>query len=277
MDKPSRILLTGAAGIVGTVLRPVLRESYQSILLSDLVKISDLGENESFQSCDLTDLDSLVELVRDVQAIIHLGGLVGANYTFDEVVGPNIVGTHNIFEAARLNGVRRVIYASSHHVVGFTPRGNPIDHLSAPRPNGEYGLSKAYGEAAASYYVDNYTLEVLSIRIGYVGNDVSTNRRLYTWISPRDLAQLIEIGLTCPDLDHEIVYGISETPEPGFFDNRNAVRLGYRPRDRSIDQVKDRTILDEKPNLDTIEEGVVGGGFAGAGFEGDIDRVLKRK
>lgn len=276
MDRPSQILLTGAAGIVGTRLRPILRKTYESVLLSDLVEISDPEENESFRSCDLTDLDLLVELVRGVDAIVHLGGLVGADHSFQEVLGPNIVGTHNVFEAARINHVRRVIYASSHHVVGFASRGSRIDHLTLPRPNGEYGLSKAYGEAAASYYVDNYALEVLSIRIGYVGDEVSTNRRLYTWISSRDLAQLIEVGLTCPNLDHEIVYGVSETPQPGFFDNRNAERLGYHPRDKSIDQVKDRSVLDVKPNLDTIEEGVVGGGFACAGFEGDVGKVLKR-
>ena len=277
MDKPRKILVTGAAGIVGTILRPLLSEHYETILLSDIQPIPNLAINETFHPCDLTDLEELTKLASAVDGIIHLGGAVGANYTFEEILGPNIIGTHNLFEAARRNKVRRVIYASSHHSVGFIPRGEPIDHLTAPRPNGEYGVSKAYGEALASYYVDNYEMEILSIRIGYVGNDVSTERRLYTWVSPRDLAQLIEIGFTHPDLRHEIVYGISTTPDPPFFDNCNAHRLGYEPQDRSIDQLTDPEVLAQKPNLSTIEEGVVGGGFASAGFEGNPEKVLNRK
>lgn len=277
MQSISRILVTGAAGIVGTALRPLLRATYKHVHLTDLSEIVGLAENESFEKCDLTELDSLVRVASGVDGIVHLGGLVGANYTFEETLGPNIVGTHNLLEAARRSGIRRLINASSHHVVGFCPRGSRLDHNSPPRPNGEYGLTKAYGEAAASYYADNYGLEILSVRIGYVGSDVRSERRLYTWISPRDLAQLIDIGFTAPDLHHEIVYGISETPLPAFFDNRNAIRLGYKAMDRSIDQISDPSILESKPKLDTIEEGVVGGGFASAGFQGNIKKVLAKK
>ena len=276
MKPPSRILVTGAAGIVGTALRPLFREQYGHLLLTDLTEVLDLHDGEEFVGGDLRDLEFLEELCGKVDAIVHLGGLVGAHFTFDEVLGANIVGTHNLFEAARRAGVRRIVNASSHHVVGFAPRGAELDHRTAPRPNGEYALSKAYGEAAASYFVDNFNLEILSIRIGYVGDDVSTERRLHTWVSARDLAQLIHIGLTHPDLRHEVVYGISDVPDP-FFDNRNAFRLGYQPRDRAVDQVEDPSILEQQPDLKTIEQGVVGGGFASAGFAGDPERVLSRK
>jgi len=273
---PQRLLMTGAAGIVGSALRPLLREQYASLLLTDIAEVSGITKPERFQQGDLGDLGFLIELCQEVDAIIHLGGLVGANYTFEEVLGPNIIGTHNLFEAAVRAGVRRVVYASSHHVVGFEPRGESIDHQTAPRPNGEYALSKAYGEAAASYYVDNFGLEILSIRIGYLGNDISTERRLHTWVSHRDLAALVQIGLTTSELRHEIVYGISEVPDP-FFDNRNATRLGYVPQDRALDHITDPSILHHQPDLTTIEEGVVGGGFASAGFAGDPSKVLKRK
>lgn len=275
MSPPARILLTGAAGIVGTALRPILRTQFENVLLTDLVEITDLADNERFHRADLQDLGSLEALCGQVDAIIHLGGLVGAAYRFDDVLGPNIVGTHNVFEAAVRQGVKRVVYASSHHVVGFAPRGSHLDHRTAPRPNGEYALSKAYGEAAASYYADKFGLEILTIRIGYIGDDVSKERRLHTWVSTRDLAQLVHIGLTHPDLHHEVVYGVSEVPGP-FFDNQNATRLGYVPQDRALDHVKTPTLLEYQPDLTTIEEGVVGGGFASTGFAGDRTKVLAR-
>jgi len=276
MKPPSRILVTGAAGIVGTALRPVLRSQYQSLLLTDLVEITDLADNERFDQADLQDLRSLENLCSQVDAIIHLGGMVGAAYRFEEVLGPNIVGTHNILEAAVRQAVKRLVYASSHHVIGFAPRGSHLDHRTAPRPNGEYALSKAYGEAAASYYADNFGLEILTIRIGYIGDDVSKERRLHTWVSARDLAQLIAIGLTHPDIHYEIVYGVSEVPQP-FFDNQNATRLGYMPQDRALDHVTSPDLLSYQPDFTKIEEGVVGGGFASVGFAGNPTKVLSRK
>lgn len=276
MNPPARILLTGAAGIVGTALRPILRTQYENLLLTDIVEITELAENERFERADLQEYGCLESLCSRVDAIVHLGGLVGAAYRFEEVLGPNIVGTHNLFEAAVHEGVRRVVYASSHHVVGFAPRGSHLDHRSAPRPNGEYALSKAYGEAAASYYADNFGLEILTIRIGYIGDKISNERRLHTWVSARDLARLISIGLTHPDIQHEIVYGVSEVPNP-FFDNQNAIRLGYSPQDRVLDHVNTPDLLSYQPDFTKIEEGVVGGGFASVGFAGNPNKVLSRK
>jgi uronate dehydrogenase len=276
LNTPSRILLTGAAGIVGTALRPILGTRYDHVLLTDIVSIQDLLPNESYQQADLRELHALEKLCAQVDGIIHLGGMVGAAYGFEDVLGPNIIGSHHLFEAAMRQGVKRVIYASSHHVVGFVPRGSCLDHRSAPRPNGEYALSKAFGEAAASYYADKFGLEILSIRIGYMGDDLSKERRLHTWVSARDLAQLIHIGLTHPELHHEIVYGVSEVPQP-FFDNQNATRLGYVPQDRVLDHIQIPEIFDRQPDLSTIEEGVVGGGFATVGFAGDPARVLARR
>ena len=276
MASTSRILLTGAAGKVGTALRPILRTQYENVLLTDITAITDLAPEERFIQADLQNLSAMEELCRQVDAVVHLGGMVGAAYRFEDVLGPNIIGAHNVFEAAVRQGIKRVVYASSHHVVGFAPRGSYLDHRTAPRPNGEYALSKAYGESAASYYADKFGLEVLTIRIGYIGDDVSKERRLHTWVSARDLAQLIHIGLTHPDIQHEIVYGVSEVPEP-FFDNQNATRLGYVPQDRSLDHMKSPDLLSYQPDFTQIEEGVVGGGFASVGFAGNPTKVLSRK
>lgn len=266
-------MLTGAAGIVGTALRPLLAARYDRVISTDLEVIDDLSANETFIAGDITDQAFVEEITNQVDGIVHLAGRVGAAYTFDDVLGPNIIGTNHLFEGARRNEVQRIVFASSHHAVGFIRRGEPIDEHTAPRPNSEYGLSKAYGEAAASYYADKFGLNILSIRIGYVGDDVCDDRRLRTWVSPRDLAQLVGIGLDTSDLGHEIVYGVSDNPDP-FFDNSNAEKLGYRPMDRSSDHVSDPSVLTKRTDPNTIEGAVVGGGFAANGFDGDLDRVL---
>lgn len=257
---PSRIVLTGAAGIVGTSIRPLLRERCNELLLTDVQEVDPLHAKEQFFQGDLTDLDFLTEVTADADGIVHLAGHVGANFTFDDVLGANIVGTHNLFEAARRNGVPRVVYASSHHAVGFFRRGDPIDHTTAPRPDSFYGLSKAFGEELGSYYADRHGMRVLAIRIGFVGDEVIDERRLHTWMSPRDFVQLIEIGFTHPDIRFEIVYGVSENPEP-FFDNRNAHRLGYSPEDRALDHLADEEFRHLPPDTSTADGTHIGGHF----------------
>jgi len=271
----NQILLTGAAGIVGTALRPHLARRFGTVLLTDRAEVADLSAGESFRQGDIADLDFITDLARQAEGIVHLAGLVGAPYGFEEVLAPNVIGSHNVFEAARRADVRRVVFASSHHVVGFHRRGAVIDQATPLRPDSEYALSKAYGEAAGAYYADKYGLRVLAIRIGYVGEDLSRERRLRTWVSARDLAQLVEIGLCAEDLWFESVYGVADNPEP-FFDNRNAFQLGYRPQDRSTDFARDEAVPGQGADPGSIEDGLVGGGFAAQGFQGDADRVLGR-
>ena len=240
------ILLTGAAGIVGSLLRPLLVERYPQLLLTDIVEITDLSANESFEQGDITDLPFVESLTRKSNAIIHLAGKVGPDFTYEEVLGANIIGTHNVFQAAKDAGIKQIINASSHHAVGFYKRGETIDHQTPPRPDSNYGLSKAFSEASASCFADKFAMNILSIRIGFVGNEVIDERRLHTWTSPCDLAQLIHLGLTKPDLGHQIVYGVSDNPNP-FFDNRNATRLGYTPQDRALDHLADPDIPNHQP------------------------------
>jgi uronate dehydrogenase len=270
----THILLTGAAGIVGTALRPFLREQYDRVILSDLLPIETLEGNESFEPCDIADLDQLTRISQQANGIIHLAGMVGADYSFADVLQPNIVGTYNVYRAAHSAGISNVVYASSHHALGFMKRGTPIDDKTPHRPDSHYGLSKAFGESAGSYFCDNFGLNVLAIRIGFVGTEVTDERRLHTWISPRDLAQLIHIGLTTQDLGYEVVYGTSNNPEP-FFDNSNATRLGYCPKDRAIDHLSNDPISTSMPDKSTIAGGCVGGGFAAVGFQGTPERTLR--
>lgn len=269
----THILLTGATGIVGTALRPFLRDRYDHVILADLRPIESLENNESFETCDIVDLDRLTRIAKQANGIVHLAGMVGADYSFDDVLQPNIVGTHNVYRAAHQAEISNVVYASSHHALGFMKRGMPIDDKTPHRPDSFYGLSKAFGESAGSYFCDNFGLNVLTIRIGFVGTEVTDERRLHTWISPRDLAQLIHIGLSKQDLGYEVVYGTSNNPNP-FFDNSNASRLGYRPQDRAIDHVSN-DLASAKPDESTIAGGCVGGGFAAVGFQGNPERILR--
>jgi uronate dehydrogenase len=268
------ILLTGAAGIVGSLIRPLLSQHYSRVVLTDIAEVNDVVENERFLRGDIVDSEFVIRAAAGVDAIIHLAGMVGPDYSFIDVLGPNIIGTHNIFNAARKQRIDRVVYASSHHAVGYYRRDQGIDDRAAPRPDSQYGLSKAFGESAGSYFWDKFGIHVLAIRIGYVGPQAIDERRLHTWISPRDLVQLIDIGTRTPNLGFQIVYGVSENPAP-FFDNANATRLGYRPMDRATDHLADAKIAIERADPATLEGAMVGGPFASLGFVGDPDRLLR--
>jgi uronate dehydrogenase len=269
------ILLTGAAGIVGSLTRPLLADRYHKLVLTDIADVTGLAENETFLQGDIVDPDFVVRATGDVDGVVHLAGRVGPDYTFDEVLTANIIGTHNVFAAARKHGISHVVYASSHHAVGFWRRDVCIDETATPRPDSQYGLSKAFGESVASYYSDKFGIHVLAIRIGFSAEQVIDERRLHTWISPRDLVQLIDIGLNTPDLGFEVVYGVSDNPDP-FFDNANAQRLGYRPQDRAVDHLADPSILRQHPDPATVDGATVGGPFSLLGYVGDPRRVLHR-
>ncbi len=226
------ILLTGAAGGVGAFLRKEFRGRYR-LRLSDIVALDDCGPQEEFIGADLGDLPAIRNAVAGVDGIIHLGGF-SVEGDWDTILSANIIGTYNLFEAARIEGVKRIVFASSNHAMGFYGRDQTVDHNHYPRPDSRYGLSKVFGEALGSLYADKYGAEVMNIRIGNVAEEPLDVRRLAIWISPRDLAQLVSIGLEHPDIRFEIVYGMSDN-ERAWWDNSNARRLGYAPRDRSED------------------------------------------
>jgi len=266
-----KILVTGAAGIVGTAVRPYLADAFDEVQLTDLDLISDLSENESCVVGDLCQAEFTNGLVRQsegcaLDGIVHLAGLVGPDYSFDEVLQPNIVATHYLLQAARRYGVKRFVFASSHHAVGYFPRGAPIDHRTAPRPDSWYGLSKATGELQCSHASDAYGLGVMCIRIGNVGKTVTDERRLHLWSSARDLAALIMIGMRGTQTGYHLTYGVSRCPHP-FFDNRHAESLGYSPLDSSLDHLADpsiaeNSIVESQDGPVDPMHGYIGGHFA---------------
>ena len=254
------LLITGAAGGVGRALRGALAGKYQ-LRLSDLRPIKDLKPAERFVRADITRMADMLRITKGVDAIVHLGGY-SVEGPWPLILKANIEGCYNAYEAARRNGVPRFIFPTSNHAVGFYRRDQTIDHRVYPKPDGRYGVSKVFGEALGSLYADKYALRVLCIRIGNVNARPIDKRRLAIWVSPRDLGQLVTIGVEHPDLRFEIVYGVSDNAR-AWYDNANARRLGYRPQDHGEDYAAD-VLAKEPPVTDERAEIFQGGTFVTA-------------
>ena len=255
------VLMTGAAGGVAAFLRKELAGRYR-LRLSDRRQPEGLAEGEDFVAADLADMAALEAAVEGVDGIVHLGAY-SVEGDWETIHQANIVGTYNLFEAARRAGVRRIVFASSNHAMGYYPRSHTIPVDTSVRPDTRYGLSKAFGEALGSLYADKYGAEVLSIRIGHIMPKPATVRDLAIWLSPRDFVQLIGIGLETPVLRHEIVYGMSDNAR-AWWDGTNARRLGYRPEDRAEDHAAEVLAADAGPSGDPRVDLHQGGAFCAA-------------
>ncbi|HSH06229.1 MAG TPA: NAD(P)-dependent oxidoreductase [Burkholderiales bacterium] len=250
------ILITGAAGGIGGHLRRELAGRYR-LRLSDIRPVKPLADGESFVRADITRLSDLLRAARGVDAIVHLGGY-SVEGRWEDIHPANIVGCYNAFEAARRNGVKRLLFASSNHAVGFYRRDEVIDDRVMVRPDSRYGVAKAFGEALGRLYADKYGLEVFCMRIGNVNPAPLDKRRLSIWISPRDMAQLVAIGIEHPDIRFEIVYGVSDNAR-SWYDNVNARRLGYAPQDDS--EIYAEAVLAREQPGDARAEAFQGGAF----------------
>ncbi|MFD9039057.1 MULTISPECIES: NAD(P)-dependent oxidoreductase [Streptomyces] len=232
MPAPRTVLLTGAAGGLGTLMRDLLPAHGYELRLMDLLPVE--GAPDAI-TADLADKDALREAVRGVDAIIHLAG-ISLEASFEKILKANIEGTYNLYEAARAEGVPRIVFASSNHAVGFTPRPlgeDPLIPIDTPhRPDTFYGLSKSFGEDLAQLYWDKYGLETVSVRIGSCFPEPTSVRMLSLWMSPADGARLFHAALTAEHVGHTVVYGSSANTRL-WWDLSTARDLGYEPRDDS--------------------------------------------
>ncbi|RVU22051.1 NAD(P)-dependent oxidoreductase [Streptomyces antnestii] len=232
MPAPRTVLLTGAAGGVGTLMRGLLPAYGYDLRLLDVRPIE--GEPDAI-TADLADRAALREAVRGVDAVIHLAG-IALESTFDKILRANIEGLHHLYEAAREEGVRRIVFASSNHAVGFTPRpadGGPLIPVDTPhRPDTYYGLSKSFGEDLAQLYWDKYGLETVSVRIGACLMEPTDVRMMSVWLSPGDGARLFDAALTAENVGHTVVHGSSANTRL-WWDLSSARALGYAPQDDS--------------------------------------------
>jgi uronate dehydrogenase len=232
INKPfQRLLLTGAAGALGKVLRSSLPVHTNILRLSDIADLGSATTHEEIIQCDLGDKAATMALSKDVDAIVHLGG-VSTEHSFETVLDANIRGIFHLYEGARIHGVKRVIFASSNHAIGFHKQGDVIDSDCLTRPDSYYGLSKAYGENLAQFYFNRYGIETVSMRIGSSFPEPLDARMLITWLSYRDLSELVRCALTAPNVGHTIVYGVSNN-RGIWWDNSKAAHLGYKPQDNT--------------------------------------------
>jgi uronate dehydrogenase len=230
-----RLLLTGAAGAIATVVRPVLRELATEVVLSDKAPVDAVEAGERFARAELADPAPWESLADGCDAIVHLGA-VPDEAAFDVLAGPNLHGAFHVFEAARRAGVRRVVVASSGRVTGFYAVGERLDGNATPRPDGLYAATKAFGEALGRMYADKFGLEVVALRIGTFLERPRTARDLSTWLSHDDARRLVRAALTGPVEGFLAVYGVSANTR-GWWDLPRA--LGYVPADDAEDFAAD--------------------------------------
>jgi uronate dehydrogenase len=263
-----RVLVTGAAGGIGSRLRKLLKGVYPEIRWSDLKVPPDLAPDEQFVRADLSNMDEVEKIVAGMQGIVHMGGF-SVEGPWETILNANIVGCYNLFEAARRAGVERVVFASSNHAVGFYPRQRRIGVDDHVRPDSRYGVSKAFGEALGSLYAYKHGLRVTCLRIGNVTDTPADKRRLSIWLSAADLVRLIRIGLEHPDIRHEIFFGASDNART-FWDNEPAFRYGYRPQGRAEDHAAEALAADAKLPHDPVGDWYQGGPYCSDEFDNGI-------
>ena len=236
-----RILITGAAGLVGSALRRYLRDRYDFRLLFHR-NVPEVDKGDQVIVADLANFECMVEAGAGVDAIVHLGIAVqgrGAPRTLynQMIFETNVRGTYNVFESARINGVPKVVFASTNHVTGFYERQGAVSHPGLPvRPDGMYGVSKAYGEALGRFYHDQYGISCYCVRIANFPNTDQVNTTYEPgknrWLSARDMAELTHCCLRGPDPQFAIVYGASKGGELKWDLSSGRELLGWEPQDR---------------------------------------------
>ena len=266
---PQRVLLTGPTGRIGSVLRSKFAGRYALLRLGDFVPMGEAGPGEELCPMDLRDPASLDRACEGIDTIIHLGGQ-SVETDWPTILDANISGGYNLFEAARRQNVKRVVFASSHHAIGFYRREHGLDNAIPPRPDSRYGLSKAFGEALGRFYADKFGLSVACIRIGVCRTRPEDVRHLSIWISENDMARLISRCIEAPAYHYLMLYGISANTR-AFWTNPDAARIGYVPQDNA------ETYASELPAATQGESPVSaafqGGYYCPPEFSGDTSRI----
>ena len=232
MTQPSRprILVTGAAGRIGEAIVPYLRQDYSLRLMVHQKPASPDGDDEVV-SADIACLPQVQAACQGVTSVVHLAADPTNLAPWESVLSANVVGTYNVFEASRLAGVERVVFASTNHVSGWYEQEGVYTTPDMPiRPDSLYGASKAFGEALGRYYSDAFGLDVICLRIGSFLPKPTSVRALSTWLSYRDCAQLVLKSLEA-DVRFGIFFGISRNRRRYWDISGAEAVLGYRPED----------------------------------------------
>ena len=257
----SVIVITGAAGLVGSMLRPRLARPGRTLRLVDVAPLT-AGPGEEAVQASVTDPDAMTRVCQGADAVIHLAGIPG-EASWDEIMSLNLGGSYVTFEAARRAGTPRVIFASSNHAVGFTPATDfPVPDYAFPRPDTFYGVSKASVEALAAMYHGRYGMDAICVRILSCFPEPRNVRMLSTWLSPDDAGRLFEACLTVPTPGYRVIFGVSANTRGGWVALDEARALGYEPKD-DAETYAARIIADQgEPDPDDPLLRYLGGEFA---------------
>ena len=255
-----KLVLTGAAGQLGSKLREPLSKMCDALVTTDLADdLETLFANETYVKADLSSLDAMVDLLSGADMVVHFGA-IGDEAPWDDILQSNIIGAYNVWEAAYRNGVKRVVYASSVHAVGMHKKTDTIGLDVPHRPDTYYGLAKCFSEDLASLYWDKRGIESVCMRI-FSCAPATNARSVGTWLSYDDLIHLVERSVDSPVVGFSIVYGISDN-DRAVVDNTKAKHLGYRPKDNAEQFAKE--IFAKTPPLDNSDLAnlCIGGPFA---------------
>ncbi len=259
----NRLLLTGAGGGLGRMLRERIKPWAEIVRLSDVADLGVAGAGEEIVQCDLADNAAVLQLLDGVDAVLHFGG-VSVEDRFEPIMQANILGVYNLYAAVHKAGVKRVIYASSNHVTGFYRTTDLVDADMPLRPDSFYGVSKCFGEALSRYYYDRFGIETVCLRIGSSFPEPRNARMMTTYLSYDDLVELIRCALFTPRVGHTIVFGNSDN-DTSWWDNSKAAHLGFRPKDSSRAFAAQFPPSAQRPAADDLHSLYQGGPFVTAG------------
>lgn len=268
-----RLLFTGAAGEIGSVLRPALRGAADRLRWHDLRPIADAAPDEEAMTGDLTVPGVAETAMQGVDCVIHLAGIPReTGGTPEQILNVNVIGTQRMFEAARQAGVRRFIFASSNHVIGFYRADRAVGPEVLPRPSGHYGVSKVFGETMGRLYADKHGMEVACLRIGAFRAKPANVRELGGWISHRDMAQLARRCVEAPPFHFLILYGVSANTRAKWGGDEAARRhVGYVPQENA--EAFAAELEGKATPGGAIAALFHGGSVCALGFTGDPERV----
>ena len=255
------ILITGGAGLVGSVLTKGLKDKF-NISILDIKKVDGVDSHTG----DISNIDSIVPAFKGIDTVVHLAGDRRVYGNWDSILNNNIIGLYNIYEAARLSGVKRVVFASSQHATGgfydvepysFINDGKyeklptnykPLDETCRIRPDSFYGASKSFGESMSSYYSDFHDISTINIRIGWVISDddpTFSPASLNLWLSHRDIVQIIDLSINAPEeIKYDTFYATSDNYWKIWSIEKAKKILGYKPFDAAGSEFIEREARD---------------------------------
>lgn len=239
-----KLVLTGAAGRLGSYLREPLANFADELVSTDIVDdIGKLYDGESYVKADLASLDDMLAALKGADMVVHMGAYADEG-PFEKLLGPNFVGAYNVWESAYRNGLKRVIYGSSIHAVGMYPKNEFIGVDARHRPDTFYGLAKCFAEDLGSLYWDKRGLESVHMRILSCAQ-VTGARALGSWLSYDDLIQLVQRCIETPVTGFSVIYGVSDNDRVPV-DNSKASFIGYRPKDNA-EQFAEEILANDPP------------------------------